>query len=89
MTELEKFNEWYITTDTRFRNTRDVAFSAWNAAIKNEREACAKVAEKAARKWGDLARRHEKDGNNKNADRCYASSLQCIQVAANIRTCNV
>ena len=55
-------------------------------AVKAEREACAKIAETAAKMMGDLGRQHELDGNSENMDRCYARSLQCTQVAADIRT---
>lgn len=60
--------------------------AAWETATKAEREACAKVAEAAAMKMGDLGRQHRDDGNEENMDRCYARALQCTQVAADIRT---
>lgn len=49
MTDREQFEAWYATTDARFWNTSDAAFAAWRAAVKVEREACAKICDE--RKW--------------------------------------
>lgn len=54
-------------------------------AVAAEREACAQVAEAAAKTMGDLGRKHRDDGHEDSMDRCYARSLQCTQVAADIR----
>lgn len=53
--------------------------------IDAEREACAQVAEAAAKKMGDLGRQHRDEGHEDSMDRCYARSLQCTQLAADIR----
>ena len=50
-----------------------------------EREACAKLAEAEAQRTGDLGRGHEKAGRRVMMSRCYARSLQCTQLAADIR----
>lgn len=80
------FDEWFQSKqgepyDSMYVFARD----AWTSAIAAEREACAKVAEAAAATMGDLGRQHRDEGSEDSMDRCYARSLQCTQVAADIR----
>ena len=63
----------------------DFALEVAKRAVVAEREACAKLAEASAATMGDLGRQHRDEGHEDSMDRCYARSLQCTQLAADIR----
>lgn len=89
---LERDFEAWWESDGQFLRSgggqyeKTFAYHAWIDSAKSEREACAKVAEEAAKKMGDIGRQHRDDGRTDSMDRCYSRSLQCTQVAADIRT---
>ena len=85
------FDLWWETvgatnTPETYRGWEASCREAYEAGAKAERESCAILAEAAAAKMGDLGRQHRDEANEDSMDRCYARSLQCTQLAADIRT---